>query len=1722
MLLYNAPKLDTSNVKSFQELGGSPTAGDVAGAQIDTFMYENLHDSREQNINEEVWSEIVKVRKLAPEIFGPASVPQTNPNAPKILQEAWNETAQGTDASRASDWEGYIEPQVEELKKRFPDANIRNRDEIDADIAAQAKVYRDTFNKIYERADTFESFFGVLGGGVVGAMNDSINIMTLPLGATRVATGSFLRSLATVVGRNFAIGVGIEAAIQPFVYDYKKEIESPYDLYDAVFAMGAAGAGMGLLNGLGHSIGRGWAKYRGKVFDEMPDSYEKRRALKDLNEAFETLQRAQNFSDQTGAKTVAELEIHLKALTQAIIDVKSGKPIDFEALAGSVDRQLMENLELEFKAAGSKVDAINKVRDRLMGKLDDDGLTVQTTDGNTLVLLDGEVVGSFKLSEGKGTLRINDSDLNYEGGRTTGLSASNTLESYLAIAKANPGKKIISGNLTEQSSEIWKALFKDGRATRSVDKSNGGFKYEMTPEARKYLNDVEASELDSLNFQLEDFTARLNDINLERLERLELKEQDTNAAQMFAPDGEAITSSARALEIEQQVNNILAQLGAIDIKVKIHEGNPEFGPDMRLSREGDVDVSADSVLQFTPFKIAQDIAVAYAKSKGINYTPPTKHVVANPERGRLIAEEFARMKHEPGNKEVAAAYDAMINETTDQFKFILGSGLKIEFIRGDDPYVNGPSDVINDIKNNNHIWVYSTRDGFGSNEKFDPVDNPLLKETEFEIDGVKLLANDVFRIVHDYFGHVQTGTTFRATGEENAWQSHAAMYTPLARRAMTTETRGQNSWVNYGPDGTINRTATTGNTTFADQKIGLLPRWVSEENRVSASDRKIRYESDRRNNQTGFEGAVDEQGRVQLIHYSRELISRTDPDRWGNGLSRNVRSEQNRRLSGAPGRTYFGIEQATENGYKKELGLGDYRLETTIDGELIYNPAKNPDGLWDSMDIVSSERAIANAGYVGYYVNSKQLGKVVAVFDEIEVAPAVPTNMRFSLADGGVSTRMPGGVKATEDGLKTDLLVGAETDLADPVTLAKNTAKIELYDGYVPQGIDETPEQVATNFIAQLKDNLLWLHDQVPAKTRERSKKWYDGANKITTMFAIRYGLTKEQSAGVLAALSPQKDWFMNASLGERVMDIFTNHQNTAWSPEMEFVATDPTLVGPKNKKYPAGILVRKEANIKLYEAIQGKQLNELSDNNEIAAWIRTFDEAHNDRSHRVVTPEGKFTEKVLTEKGKDAVTGWGSFSEIGKAVGIIRDGSAKNTSDQLGNYHKVRNFFNNILLPNSVNGHVTIDTHAVAADMLGPFSGKSTEVEHNFGTKASSSKTTGSKGTYGLHAEAYRQAAAERGILPRQMQSITWEAARGLFPKPWKTAENVQLIRDIWKRHKAGKITLDETRQEILNAAGGINEPAWVRSSGGLADQEWVSSYKGDIPGNGLPRNRGLDSASGRGVGDDAARTPTDPDGGVRYSKDGQTIEAAIDPTTGELHINASAFRNEAHLMAVLREEVIGHYGLRKSLGNDFQGVIDDIKSSATTNPELRQMWIDLSGVDPQTKTVVNTSAPYRGMADDVIADEIISKMAREEISDTTWLALKNIIIKALRKIGLIKEDITISEMKALVVRSEAALKKNLDNARQATITRTPDARPAANPATPVTPETLATPLKNSDDDMSVEGVNAEVARILNDESIPDGLVFDSNGNSINIRDALMEVDNELAGIESIRVCML
>lgn len=234
-----------------------------------------------------------------------------------------------------------------------------------------------------------------------------------------------------------------------------------------------------------------------------------------------------------------------------------------------------------------------------------------------------------------------------------------------------------------------------------------------------------------------------------------------------------------------------------------------------------------------PTKTAVKAAEDYMSESGIPYNPPQTFKKVIPERASRIAQAYDEMAHAPNDPKVKAAYDAMIDETLNQWKAIKKTGLKVEFIKPGmkDPYEESPRLAIMDVRDNNHLWVYPTTSGFGGSESahVDISGNPLLRKTGEVIDGVPVRANDIFRIVHDYFGHIKYGHGFRADGEENAWRAHSAMYSPLARKAMTSETRGQNSWVNFGPYGNQNRSANAAQTQYAPQKTGLLPDWVIEE-----------------------------------------------------------------------------------------------------------------------------------------------------------------------------------------------------------------------------------------------------------------------------------------------------------------------------------------------------------------------------------------------------------------------------------------------------------------------------------------------------------------------------------------------------------------------------------------------------------------------------------------------------------------------------------------------------------------------------------------------------------------------------------------------------------------------------------------------------------------------------------------------------------------------------
>ena len=455
-----------------------------------------------------------------------------------------------------------------------------------------------------------------------------------------------------------------------------------------------------------------------------------------------------------------------------------------------------------------------------------------------------------------------------------------------------------------------------------------------------------------------------------------------------------------------------------------------------------------------------------------------------------------------------------------------------------------------------------------------------------------------------------------------------------------------------------------------------------------------------------------------------------------------------------------------------------------------------------------------------------------------------------------VSTRNPTAVKSPENPLTSDLVIGLEAIEADPKMLHSHAYALQEYPGI--KRTSRSPKVIAEKFIDHVVDNLLWLYDQVAPEVRERSRLWYDGARRIVDRWSEEFGSThktiggprstpreKQGIAAALAALSPQKDWFMNVDLARRILDVMTFKKREKF---------DSAMVDKYIEKFSES-LGRKEAS-KIANAMKGKTLEELPTNYEQAAFVRAYDEVYNPREYQVVSPEGEFIGISRKQNGEPDSVAWGSMSEIAKAVRVLRDPTHRNISEALGQAHKIRNFYNNILLPKADKLSVTIDTHAIAAALLRALAGADLEVSNNFGTKPKGAKrsiknstVTGIQGTYGIYADAYRKAAEARGVLPREMQSITWEAIRGLFEKKWKTKGNKAKVDNLWKKYENGSLTLNETRQAILDLAEGIKDPEWVgrRSNRGTDESLGTPENAEQLPSSELGRQELRSKSRGR-----------------------------------------------------------------------------------------------------------------------------------------------------------------------------------------------------------------------------------------------------------------------------------
>jgi hypothetical protein len=380
-----------------------------------------------------------------------------------------------------------------------------------------------------------------------------------------------------------------------------------------------------------------------------------------------------------------------------------------------------------------------------------------------------------------------------------------------------------------------------------------------------------------------------------------------------------------------------------------------------------------------------------------------------------------------------------------------------------------------------------------------------------------------------------------------------------------------------------------------------------------------------------------------------------------------------------------------------------------------------------------------------------------------------------------------------------------------------------------PEDVDmDCVNKRVTTIVDHMKKNLRFLYDNAPEEVREQGHKWYEGAHRMAQDDADKYKLPLQSAVGVYAALSPQNLWDQNVSQAKRILDAYFNQRDKAWDKDMDREGARIWLPKPAKKSKTGEVQELGEQaqenaaeKARVYNLIKGKKLSELTDITQKAMWIRTYDEAHNPQDFDALSPDGRVIGKYLNDDGTHTKNGWHATGSIVNAIKAIESGGDRDIiSPAMGNKHKVRSFYNNILDPDSDNDDVTMDTHAVGAALLSPMSQDHTAVVHSLGSKPknaaearrlnyespTSNARNGMNGTYPVYAEAYRQLAKELKLRPRVLQSITWEAKRRLFDSHL-TESAEREVYAAWRRYHNGEASLDKTQKDIVEIAGGFHK---------------------------------------------------------------------------------------------------------------------------------------------------------------------------------------------------------------------------------------------------------------------------------------------------------------------------
>jgi hypothetical protein len=367
--------------------------------------------------------------------------------------------------------------------------------------------------------------------------------------------------------------------------------------------------------------------------------------------------------------------------------------------------------------------------------------------------------------------------------------------------------------------------------------------------------------------------------------------------------------------------------------------NPEINPAVLSARKINPDFNLDAVRAMPVSSLQKQFPIAKTYEQMVQGIEPTLQAKLFAQYLRNYPEAVRKSGATNYNELIPASYEQLAKENAQQLDRMINQGMNLSYHKGDLNYAGSPQ-MLEDALINKHLYTYAGGEPHEILNKIDPYTG--------------LNQNQVFRAVHDYYGHGPTGASFGPRGEELAYGSHSQLYSPLAKMAAATETRGQNSFVNYSGvnaelqkqmnDLRIERESIArsggdptpydaklaelgGQIEYAQQKAFLLPPEMIDPMYQGGMPEYMKPFI-QPNNPSALTG----------YHYSnRPDLLQTDPSMYGTG----IRGSEAKRLMLADAlrnRTYF-----YNNPNTKEAGLGPNQYEANLTD--FYNVAQDPDNL---------------------------------------------------------------------------------------------------------------------------------------------------------------------------------------------------------------------------------------------------------------------------------------------------------------------------------------------------------------------------------------------------------------------------------------------------------------------------------------------------------------------------------------------------------------------------------------------------------------------------------------------------------------------------------------------------------------------------------------------------------------------------------------------------------